>query len=301
MRPQVWRYILNYVPFHSSDETKVLENRRAEYKNYVNHYTEENLEKQQDTEALDAVKLIKRDILRTLPDVLAFRNLLVQKSMVRILTIFTIRHPSNTYSQGMNDILAPLFLIFLAERAGVVPSQLVADPFILDKSGDAEWILAPEADAYNCFALFISTMKANYFKGFAGVFAAINRLKRLVSLCDPELIEHLRSNQIEILHFAFRWVFCLLLREVPLTLAIKLFDCYLVEEQSMADLAVYFSLALLLRFAMKIKTLCKEEIIVYLQNLPTAGWGEADVRLLASEAYLLRVKLHNACNFNHEG
>ena len=272
----------------------MLNHHRAEYRSFVAHYSEENLARQRDTEILEAAKLIKRDILRTLPDVLVFRSLLVQRSLVRILTIFTIRHPSNSYAQGMNDVLAPLFWVFLAEGLGVSPGQLAADPSPLDGPADPAWILAPEADAYHCFALFISLIKANYVNGFEGVSAAIGRLARLVALCDPELAAHLQQNQIELLHFAFRWIFCLLLRELPLTLAIKLIDCYLVADQPLGELCVYFSLALLLRFSVKIKSLQREEIIIYLQNLPTAGWGEGDVRLLASEAYLLRLKMHAA-------
>lgn len=243
---------------------------------------------------LEAIKLIRRDILRTLPDVLVFRNQLVQRALVRILTIFTIRHPSNTYSQGMNDVLAPLFWVFLAEALAVFPAQLAAEPSVLDRAEGQDWILVPEADSYHCFALFVSTMKAHYVKGFEGVSAAIARIARLVALCDQELSEHLKANQVETLHFAFRWVFCLLLREVPLALSVKLIDCYLVEEQPMAELCVYFSLALLLRFSIKIKSLRREQIIIYLQNLPTAGWGEADIQLLASEAYYLRMKLGGA-------
>lgn len=35
--------------------------------------------------------------------------------MVRILFHWTIRHPGSGYVQGINDLIAPLILVFIAE------------------------------------------------------------------------------------------------------------------------------------------------------------------------------------------
>jgi len=79
---------------------------------------------------------------------------------------------------------------------------------------------------------------------------------------------------MEVINFAFRWVFCLLLREFPMHLSIKLMDYYLVEECYPNELCVYLCLALLMRFSYNLKKMEKMDLLVFLQNLPTFDWGE---------------------------
>ena len=131
-------------------------------------------------------------------------------------------------------------------------------------------------------------MKQNYLKGFDGVMSLLSKLQRLVQRCDKELTELLEANEIQFFHFAFRWLFCLLLREFPADLAIVLLDYYLVEDLPPDELSVYLAAALLLRFSRHVKVLEREEMVSFMQNLPTSGWGEQDIRLMVSEAFTLR-------------
>jgi len=98
-------------------------------------------------------------------------------------------------------------------------------------------------------------MKTNYIKNFEGVKLLINRFERLMKKCDITLYNHLIGNDIQLFHFGFRWFFCLLLREFPLMLSIKLLDYYLVEDTEPSELCLYLSLGLILRFSVKIKSL----------------------------------------------
>ena len=59
--------------------------------------------------------------------------------------------------------------------------------------------------------------------------------------------------QLEI--FAFRWVFCLLMREFPIHLSIKLMDYYLTEEMYPSEFCVYIVLALIMRFSYQMKNM----------------------------------------------
>jgi hypothetical protein len=131
-------------------------------------------------------------------------------------------------------------------------------------------------------------MKENYLKGFDGATDLLKKFRNLVEKCDKDLLMLLEQNEIQVFHFGFRWIFCLLLREFPVLLSIKLIDYYLVEDINPGILCVYVSTALLLKFSYKIKLMKREEIIMFLQNLPTAGWGEQDIRLLVSESFGLR-------------
>jgi len=40
----------------------------------------------------------------------------MQCMMIRILFIWAVRHPASAYVQGINDICAPLLLVFLSEH-----------------------------------------------------------------------------------------------------------------------------------------------------------------------------------------
>ena len=136
--------------------------------------------------------------------------------------------------------------------------------------------------------MFLSQMKQNYLKGFDGVNELLKKLRSLIELCDSELLKQLEENDIQLFHFGFRWILCLLLREFPIHLAIKLMDHYLTEEMNPGEFCVYLAATLFLKFSFKLKTLKKEQIIMYLQNLPTGGWGDEDIKMLVSEAFTLK-------------
>lgn len=46
---------------------------------------------------------------------------------------------------------------------------------------------------------------------------------------DADLADHLVREGVDYVQFAFRWVNCLLQREVPLALSLRLWDTYLVR------------------------------------------------------------------------
>lgn len=258
-------------------------------------FDEEKLIKQNDKKIMLCMKLIKKDVLRTLPDCYLFRNEFVQRSMIRILLIYSLRHPSNSYSQGMNDLLAPIFIVFVCDFFDMGYFKLVNNMKVFKENvkNDA-FLINAEADAFFCFSLFLSSMKENYLKDFKGVKENLKRVWKLLKIADKNLALHLENNNIEIYHFGFRWIFCLLLREFPIHLSLKLMDYYLVEDIYPINLCVFLILALLLRFSFELKKMKREEIFMFLQNIPTSQWGFKDVELLVSEAFTLR-KFLNGC------
>lgn len=288
IRPKAWRILFKYTPLSGHNVENVLKTKREEYTEFKERNREEHFVEQNDTNMIETVKVIRKDVLRTLPESNLFRNQQIQNAMVRILTIYSIRHPSNFYSQGMNDILAPIFCVFVAESFQMTNIEIENNVGKMEKEFNELNLLNAEADAFHCFSLFLSNIKRNYIKGFDGVNENLQNLKDLVYKSDKELYRHFEENEIEIFHFGFRWCFCLLLREFPLNLAIKLIDFFLTEEFSQDELCLYLMLSLLLKYSAKVKTLQREQIIIFLQNLPTLEWGEKDVKLLVSEAFTLQ-------------
>ena len=55
------------------------------------------------------------------------------------------------------------------------------------------------------------------------------------------------------MQFAFRWMNCLLLREVPLHIVLRLWDTCLSEPEGFEDFHVYVCTAMLLRFSKQLK------------------------------------------------
>ena len=47
--------------------------------------------------------------------------------------------------------------------------------------------------------------------------------------------DHLETEGVLMIQFAFRWVNCLLLRELPFELVIRLWDTYLAEGDTFSD------------------------------------------------------------------
>lgn len=136
--------------------------------------------------------------------------------------------------------------------------------------------------------MLLSNVKQNFLKGFDGVHAQLAKLRALLARADPQLLTFLVDNEIDMFHFCFRWIFCMLLREFAVQLAIRLLDYYLSEEENPGDLCLFLCLVLLLKFSSQIKKMGRDEAIVFLQKLPTEEWGEQDVEMLVSEGITMK-------------
>ena len=111
------------------------------------------------------------------------------------------------------------------------------------------------------------------------------------------LVRHLEGNSVDFSTFAFRWMNCLLLRELPLHLIVRLWDTYIAEARNGAvrdgfhTFHVYVCGTLLLRFSKTLRALPTfGELLPFLQKLPTRDWGLKDIEELVSQAYV-----HKSC------
>jgi TBC1 domain family member 2 len=103
---------------------ETLTRKREEYADLVSHYfgeytprdTVESLSKK--VEAMSSYETanfrqIRIDVIRTQPEVVLFSLQPLQVMQIRILFIWSMRHPASAYVQGINDLAAPLLLVFL--------------------------------------------------------------------------------------------------------------------------------------------------------------------------------------------
>lgn len=114
----------DYIPIDQEIKEDTLQRKREEYNGIVKHYFEdakmdstvqELADKIQDMSSYETLnfKQIKIDVYRTQPEVELFSSQQLQTMLIRILFAWTMRHPASAYVQGINDLAAPMVLVFL--------------------------------------------------------------------------------------------------------------------------------------------------------------------------------------------
>lgn len=115
---------------------------------------------------------------------------------------------------------------------------------------------------------------------------------------------------------------CLLMRELSLDCIIRLWDTYLSEPNGFETFHVYVSAAFLLTWSSKLKvcanlclalpaviatftfSICASivkkmafsELLLFIQSLPTQDWGQKEVEVLLSQAFILKTLYEQAPN-----
>ena len=103
-----------------------------------------------------SMKQISIDVYRTQPDFKLFSCSPMQTMMVRILFHWTIRHPGSGYVQGINDLAAPLILVFLAEyQKEPYPENIYDITESNLKEMNEKDLISVEADTFWCLTKII--------------------------------------------------------------------------------------------------------------------------------------------------
>ena len=226
---------------------------------------------------------------------------MVQRALERVLYIWALRHPASGYVQGINDLATPFFLVFLTPH---LPRDRPAKPE--DVAAMAPATLAEvEADTFWCLSKLIDSIQDHYTFAQPGIQRMVFKLKELTARIDAKLHAHLMEQNLHFIQFAFRWMNCLLMRELSIDLILRLWDTYLAEHnggdddganlsEGFAVMHVYACAALLARFSPELQQMEFQDLVVYLQHLPTSGWTDKDVGELLSQAYVFKSLYHNA-------
>ncbi|KAM3276768.1 hypothetical protein ACQJBY_044888 [Aegilops geniculata] len=263
MRPNIWRLLLGYAPPNADRREGVLTRKRLEYVECVSQYYDIP-----DTERSDEeITMLRQD-----PQ--------IQKSLERILYTWAIRHPASGYVQGINDLVTPFLIVFLSEHLeGNLDTWSMENLSLQDVSNI-------EADCYWCLSKFLDGMQDHYTFAQPGIQRLVFRLKELVHRIDEPLSKHIEEQGLEFLQFAFRWFNCLLIREVPFHLVTRLWDTYLAEGDYLPDFLVYISASFLLTWSEKLQKLDFQEMVMFLQHLPTRNWAHHELEMVLSRAYM---------------
>ncbi|CAI0541105.1 unnamed protein product [Linum tenue] len=286
MRPEVWRLLLGYAPSNSDRREVVLRRKRLEYFECVAQFYDIPDSERSDDE-VNMLRQISVDCPRTVPDVTFFQQPQVQKSLERILYTWAIRHPASGYVQGINDLATPFLIVFLSEHLeGDIDSWSISD-LPLEKIFDVE------ADCYWCLSKLLDGMQDHYTFAQPGIQRLVFRLKELVRRIDESLSAHMEEQGLEFLQFAFRWFNCLLIREIPFNLVTRLWDTYLAEGDALPDFLIYIFTSFLLTWSDKLQKLDFQELVMFLQHLPTNNWTDQELEMVLSRAYMWHSMFNN--------
>ncbi|XP_068956434.1 TBC1 domain family member 22A-like [Petaurus breviceps papuanus] len=114
---------------------------------------------------------------------------------------------------------------------------------------------------------------------------------------QKQVHRHLDQHEVKYLQFAFRWMNNLLMREMPLRCTVRLWDTYQSEPEGFSHFHLYVCAAFLVRWRKEIlEEKDFQELLIFLQNLPTAHWGNEEVSVLLAEAYRLKFAFADAPN-----
>lgn len=305
-RAVVWKILLGYVPTNLSRRRDTLQRRRREYWEAVEqHYgtSSENeasnfssapwlssstymrLDQQEDV----TMRQIAVDLPRTCPGQALFHIPQVQLALERILYVWATRHPASGYVQGMNDLVTPFIFVFLSENASGGTENSILMMTNLSTIPNADEALAnAEADSYWCLTALLSSIQDYYTFSQPGIQRRVHYLRELVARVDSNLCAHLEDEGLDFLQFAFRWMNCLLMRELPFPLIARVWDTYLAETDGFAVFHVYVCAALLVSFTDELQEMDFQDMVLFLQNLPTSSWTWKEVDVILSQAYMWR-------------
>ncbi|KAM3519426.1 hypothetical protein NHJ13051_007513 [Beauveria bassiana] len=286
VRAMTWQLLLSYLPTNSERRVATLERKRKEYLDGVKQAFERVGANSTPgkSRGLDETiwHQISIDVPRTNPHIELYSYEATQRSLERILYVWAVRHPASGYVQGINDLVTPFWQTFLG--------LYIADPNV-DSGMDPGQLPRPvldavEADSYWCLAKLLDGIQDHYIVAQPGIQRQVTALRDLTARIDSTLSRHFEKEGVEFIQFSFRWMNCLLMREISVKNTIRMWDTYLAEEQGFSEFHLYVCAALLVKWSDKLVKMDFQEIMMFLQSLPTKNWTEKDIELLLSEAYI---------------
>ena len=74
-----------------------------------------------------------------------------------------------------------------------------------------------------------------------------------------------------------------------------MWDTYMAEgTDGFSNFHLYVCAAFLVRFSSRLLKMEFQEIMMFIQNLPTHDWGDKEIELLLSEAFMLKSLFQNS-------
>ncbi len=291
-RSLVWKLLFSYLSPNTNLHASSLERKRKEYVDAINL----SFKTEKDQQTWHQIVI---DVRRTNPHIRLYSYETTQRSLERILYLWAIRHPASGYVQGINDIATPIFQTFLSSYIppNTIGDLMVVELFDPEKLTKTE-LDSLEADTFWCLSKLLDSIQDNYIHAQPGIISQITALHSLTKKIDPQLAAHLDNQGIEYIQFSFRWMNCLLMRELSLPNIIRMWDSYLSEPlgTGFREFHIYVCAAFLNRWSKQLLSMEFQEIMVFLQSPPSKYWDDCgkEVEILLAEAFMWQELYKNA-------
>lgn len=296
-RALCWKYLLGIYPLNTELKASIVKQKKEEYLLMCNDYSKALAEpdKVMNDQELADYRQILKDVPRTMPEYPMFQSEKIKFIMTRVLYIWSMRHPASGYVQGFNDLTIPFFVVYFIEHFDncTIEQLLHKDIKEFEKVLDEDKFIAIESDIYFSLTKLLDRIQTHYTKSQPGINKMMDNMIKIIKLVDIELANYLKKKEIDYVTFCFRWMNCFLMREFPIGLIIRMWDTYFSEEKNeqngFRDFHFYVCASLLLSFSGKLLKMTEfQEIIMFLQNLPTDTWTENDIEVLLARSYQIR-------------
>lgn len=239
----VWKLLLGYLPPNAKRHEQILKQKRQSYRNGIVQSIRREDASDADTN-MEIIQVNEKnkqtwhqidiDLKRTHPDIPLYQFASVKKSLHRILYYWAIRRPTTGYVQGINDICTTFYQVFLLDyynKSGILNWDEIESKDPKEYMSEIDFN-SLESDTFWCFDRFLESIMDNYVHGQPGILRQVSKLETICKRIDPVLHAHFASEQVEFFQFAFRWMNCLLMREVPMRVVLRMWDTYLAESSS---------------------------------------------------------------------
>ena len=305
IRAECWKILLGLYPLKKELKKSIIQRKKDEYIDMCNVYSNalSNPEEVMNEEELKIYRQIQKDIPRTMPDSSLFQHEKIQFMLTRVLYIWSLRHPASGYVQGFNDLCIPFFIVYFLEK---FPEKNIDTILKLNenefKKLSEETLTEIETTIYFSLTKLLDRIQTNYTINQPGITKMIKKMELIVEKVDPKLYDYLKKFEIDYVQFCFRWMNCFLIREFPVNLILRLWDAYFSEEKGFSEFHLYVCACLLLTFSEKLKAMTEfQELIVFLQNLPTSNWRIEDMDMLLAKSYSIKMLYSNSIILKNEG
>ena len=333
LRSISWRVLLGLLPLDPSKWKERLNEKRFLYKQFINDFIttqEELLNKNEPTfednplsteptsqwnifyQDEEIKETIAKDVHRTHPGYSFFTQGNTYEVMKRMLFIFAKLNPGVSYIQGMNEVLAPLYYVFMTDTVDynntygttILPQKKKDDD---DDDGnkkkddnshstttttkDEKFIdfndpINVEADTFWCFMQLMGEIKDWFIptldKTSSGINGYIDKYSNILVRQDPKLAEYLDLLNIDPKFYTFRWITTMLSREFVLPDTVRLWDS-LFSDSSRFDFLIYICCAMVIRIRTKILKYDFGQALKMLQTYPPT-----DLNQLLLEAQVIK-------------
>ena len=225
------------------------------------------------------VHQVQVDCPRTEPNLPFFKTEAVQRSLERLLLTWSYRNPATSYVQGMNDLVAILFLVFLKPHASDCGRDVISE----------DNLFMVEADVYWCFTSLISQIHDHYVLDQPGVQRMVAMIEIVLRKVDDGLLQHFKTQGVPIFHFTFKWINRALTRELPLSSSTRLWDSLLSEgDDGFELLLTYVSVALLHSLRETLLEMSHDELLQFLTQ-EELQMSKNEIEEILSQAYIWKM------------